>query len=132
MVTLARIRQDLALAEKATKEPWAYDTYNTLFSGSSHTRDLKVICSIPDHPDGETYFEPEQITERSEWYAESQANIKLIERARIALPEYAKALMEAMEAIKHTLYCEDGSACEGCPIAAELLAAYHAQEGKTE
>ncbi len=126
MVTHSQILADLALAQKATEEPWAYDTYNTLFSGSSHTRDLKVICSIPDHPDGETYFEPAQITERSEWYAESQANIKLIARARTALPEYAQALMEAMRFLEQSdlilMTPEDEER------ARRMIAAYHAQE----
>ena len=53
--------------------------------------------------------------------------LDLLELARIDLPEYAKALMEAMESIRYLLERNPHNFHCGCE-AHDLLAAYHAQE----
>lgn len=78
------------LLAKATPEPWWFDTYNTAFSGSGES--AKQIFAIPDHPqDGS--FDPEQVEERSRWYSESEANMRL----SILLRNHASSLIEAAE-----------------------------------
>lgn len=84
-----------ARANAATHGPWYYDTYNTLLVEGDVEGHPHVICQIPDHPDGESRYEPEEITERSLWYAQSQANILFLESARTDAPRLIKALREA-------------------------------------
>ena len=79
---------------KWTPGPWWFDSYNTIFSGTGEN--AKEICSIPDHPQDGSY-RPEEISERSAWYAESCANARLIEvapRMREALKLYLSTYSE--------------------------------------
>ena len=85
----------LELEKKATPGPWQYDSYNCLHAGPD-----KMVMSIPDHPDGESSYEPAQITERSEWYRESEANIRMVEAVRGLLPDLAREWLAMDERIR--------------------------------
>jgi len=83
------------LLKVITQLPWKYDSYNTLFAGSAQQDNIVEICAIPDHP-SDSHYTPEQQAEKGKWYAESQANIQLIE----ALSNAAPAMIEELRRLR--------------------------------
>ena len=85
------------LDKKATPGPWKYDSHNMVFGDNWE----KLVCTIPDHPKQDEWFDPEQSTERSVWYAESGANAQLIATLRNSAPALVKAVLEMCCLVEH-------------------------------
>lgn len=113
MLTLAQIEKDLALAEKATKGPW--------HANCGDTENPPNTYWTVDDAKGNTIHDGS--------YSTKEANCVFTSRARTALPEYAKALMEAMEGLyaEHVYATGHQISNPQCKVCVKI-AAYHAQE----